>query len=117
MSATTRAVGASVTLLAVRRPVRAPATSAHSASMAPVTDPPSPIVTFLAVMLPFTLPETYNSPDVKMSPVTCRSRLRIEGAAALPERTEAGFDLVVNILANLHETSRPAEGATARRSQ
>src|SRR6266567_1327335 len=109
MSATTRAVAASMMLLAVRRPVRAPATSADSVSMAPITDPPSPIVTFLAVMSPFTLPETCNSPDVTMSPVTCRSRLRIEGAAALLEGTESGLDFVVNILANPHETSQPAD--------
>src|SRR5260370_29268187 len=114
MSATTRAVAASMMLLGVRRPVRAPATSADSVSIAPITDPPSPIVTFLALMSPFTLPQTCNSPDVTMSPVTCRSRLRIDGAAALPEGTEAGFDFVANILANPHETSQPADDQESR---
>src|SRR5260370_25798244 len=114
MSATTRAVGASMMLLAVRRPVRAPATSADSVSMAPVTDPPSPIVTFLAVMSPFTLPQTCNSPDVTTSPVTCRSRRRIEGAAALPEGTEADFDFVWYISANLPEPPRPADDQQSR---
>src|SRR5580704_1116853 len=94
MSATTRAVLASVTAAALSWPVSVPATIAVSASTAPVTEPPSATVIFFATISPCTVPATTSSPPPTTSPVIFRSPLRIDGAESRPPNPADALSLV-----------------------
>src|SRR6185437_13637248 len=81
MSATTRAVEASVTEVAVICPARLPAITATSTSTVPVMVPPSPSVSRCATTSPLIDPLMCRSPWLTTSPSIFRSLLRIDGAA------------------------------------
>src|SRR6185437_12494077 len=84
MSATTRAVLASVTEVAVICPARLPAITATSTSTEPVIVPPSPSVSRCATTSPLIEPLMCRSPWLTTSPSIFRSLLRIDGAAGSP---------------------------------
>src|SRR5580658_413131 len=119
MSATTCAVAASVTEVAVSRPDRLPAITATSASTVPVTDPPSARMSFLATTSPLMEPLICSSPSLTTSPSILTSTLRIEGVAERPEwlrrvSTLVPSDRLNNIFTRLQKLFRILDLAVDR---
>src|SRR5580704_5450976 len=80
MSAVTCDARPNTTFTATSRPDSAPLMMAVSASTVPLTEPPSPMVSLLAVRLPDTLPLIWISPVQAISPSMRNPSLRIDGA-------------------------------------
>src|SRR5215469_2943085 len=79
MSAVTEAARPSTIPVAETRPDNVPLITTFSASMVPVTVPPSPIVTRRATILPEWWPRIWTSPSLTMSPSSLSPALRIDG--------------------------------------
>src|SRR5215469_8960271 len=79
ISAVTEAARPSTIPVAETRPDNVPLITTFSASMVPVTVPPSPIVTRRATILPEWWPRIWTSPSLTMSPSSLRPALRIDG--------------------------------------